>query len=197
MGGLNANEKQSIIGNRIGSIYYIYGKYCRTKEELFDKVFSSLTLKEKEYFEEYEVKLYFKNQIDYIWEKLSNEKIDKKKEMENIINGIKAKYDENLEKLLLEHKQDLIKIRNKTKEEEEKKLLASQKKFQNMYNDFQKKIMEMEKNAENERKIMENKQKEIGKSFELKLIAIQKQFEDEKNEENKKKTGKKKEKIRR
>ena len=191
MGGLNSAEKKSIIGNKINQAYIIYGKSCKSKDELKETIENSLSIEEKNYLKEKEIQQYFDEQLVFLWDK--KEKDIKEVIDENLLmKTIQITYDEAIARLLTEHQDEIILMESQRKQFEEESIKENQKKFENQLNEFKEKIKKMEEKAENERKKNENKQKTLEEDFQKKIKLLQKKYQDEKDEEKRKIIEKKK-----
>lgn len=191
MGGLNSAEKKSIIGNKINQAYIIYGKSCKSKDELKETIENSLSIEEKNYLKEKEIQQYFDEQLVFLWK-------EKEKDIKEVIDEnllmktIQITYDEAIARLLTEHQDEIILMESQRKQFEEESIKENQKKFENQLNEFKEKIKKMEEKAENERKKNENKQKTLEEDFQKKIKLLQKKYQDEKDEEKRKIIEKKK-----
>ena len=191
--GVGISEKQNKIATKIYEIYIMYGKYCQTKEEFREKIRSSLTTEQLKYFYEEDIQEYFNAQLNYIWKKLQDDKIEKVNPY--ILKEIQKKYDESISELIIKHQKEIFEATNKIKAEQEEKFLKSQEKFQKTCNEFQNTIKIMEMSAEKERENMRKKQKEMEENLSKQIKQLEKRYQEERDEEKKKKIEKKKKKL--
>ena len=141
----------------------------------------SLSQDEKTYLEDETIKEDYNEKIDIIWKKVENDKnreIIEKKEIEE-------KYNDLLYKVVLDHSGEMEKIKN-INEEEKKKQQETNKKMEDMVNNFHSKISEIEIKAEEERKKMEEKQKNAEKDFLVIIELLKKEMKEEREEEKRK-----------
>ena len=173
MGGLNEAQKKNLIKEKIRDIYNNYSKIVISKDDFIYAIEQSLSENEKTYLENNAIKNYYNNEINKFWEKIEIEKIKE----------INIKYLEIFKELLLQHKKEIMKIPNYSKQdikrEEENKLI-----LQKTVEELQDKIKLIEQKSEEEKKKMEN----LGKELEEKLI---KKILEERDEEKKRELHKK------
>ncbi len=57
--GLALEVKQTLVSNRINELYFLCGKDCKSKEDLFEKIQCFLTNTEKKYLQDTDIYDFF------------------------------------------------------------------------------------------------------------------------------------------
>ena len=185
MGGLSISEKKNLINEKISNIYTNFAQILFTKEEFLDAIEQSFEENQKQYLKENTIKEYYNSQASKFWNKIENDRANELLLQEEA----KKQYKNMYEKLLLDHKQEIMKIQ-KSKELDKKKEEENKQKLEQMVNEFKDKINDIERKAEEERKKMENFKKIIEEKFQINIEKIEKKIQEEKDEEKREELNK-------
>ena len=161
MGGLNEIEKKNIILERINTVYFEFSGIIENKDDLINIIEQSLKEEEKKLLSDKSILQYYMNKINQIWDKIENDR-----------------YFYQI--LLSEH------IKGTQNQENVKTEREINSNLENIIQNFNDKIKEIEKKAEDERKKMNDYKEQLEQQFKEKIKKFENDLKNAKDEEEKK-----------